>query len=266
MYLYMAHEHGDRYESFFISSNLKKMYHSGKLNYVIDKFPDVFRKNKFLGCGGDACCFEYDSNQVFKICGKHMDFFKAFGTNSAKKFKKIADQINFFLPINKIIYEDKYVFVYLQDKCTRADRKHTSKSLSFTILRFLIEMIESDIVIRPGMHNLGIHNATNSLIMFDYHAIFPIKWHHSSTTNRILKEVLTKYVTKYVCSSISSHNVNKYVEYAHEHQIDKFKHNKDIPVQLYTFLKYIFNHDTINKKQTLALIKDCMLSISHITN
>lgn len=252
----------DNYELFFTGRRLIKLFKNGMLDKIINKFSKSINSNNFLGCGGDAAGFiyYYDKTQVLKICTKNLKYFKFFMEHkynlSADIVMKYVKPVHSLLPINKILYEDENLFVYLQDHC---DTKLTINDLRLkhlhTLTKMLIDLVEHNLMVKTALHNLGF-DRNNKLIIFDYHGMIYLNWEHNKLSypkfnKRVLKNILKYSVFLYDYGDIKTSNIefdSKFVK--------KISNNKKLCKPLRTIIKYLCNNKKIEKTVLLRMLND----------
>jgi hypothetical protein len=144
-----------------------------------------------MGYGDDATCFRYNENEVVKICTKEIKYFKGFSDKNANDFKKLVDQLQpHLLPVNKILYEDEYVFVYTQPCCQKFNTHVMGKKELVEIINIERCMYNQGVMMSTSAHNLGVYN--NTVILFDYHDLRPI------TEIKIFQNKIIKHINRYI--------------------------------------------------------------------
>lgn len=243
----------------FKSKELLRLYKIGHLDNILDEFR--LNKKTFIGAGGDASAFTYDDEQVIKICSKKVPFFQKYDNNANDLMSLSHKYSNILLPINRILYEDEYIFIYLQYYCQRYDRKVTPEVINNLFFIAKTMLTSCDFITNLSSHNLGIYN--NHIVVFDYHALDYIHWNHKKVHSyewfRILIRHLFSSLAKYyqhpdrdslILSIRNKLNCSTYQLFSHCHSI---------PNSYLILLSYI----THNKKNLcldhlLSLIEDCL--------
>lgn len=180
-----------RYQKYFLNSHiLTNLLHENKLNPMLESFNQYLSDESFLGSGGDASGFIYkhDPSQVLKICTKRIRFFNSFETDDATDFLKLSRKIKYFVPINKILYEDDYIFVYLQPLCKPIKNSVTKNKMRIALLHATQCMIKNGIITKLSRHNLAIWK--DRIYVFDYHGLNKIKIKHEIVTDDWFRHVL----------------------------------------------------------------------------
>lgn len=242
----------------FTSKKLNSLYTKGKLNEIINKYKEVVNYDNFLGCGDDACGFEYDKNTVLKICSKKIGYFRETKNYNATHLMDFVKNIKCLLPIKKLLYEDKDFFVYLQNKCEMFDRKNITVRMVLHILRMLVILIQNNVIIKISPHNLGFFN--KYVIIFDYHGMKPIKILNNIIDDDLLKNILTKNLTRYILTIYNPEKKNQYLNLL-KNDVNKFNNtiinDKTIPKCLIKILNYFNQNHLFNKNDLIKLINNC---------
>jgi hypothetical protein len=170
----------------FNSKRLERLYEKGKLNDVFKHFPDQINLQTWIGSGSEAAAFYYN-HQVIKVCSKKIRFFEEAEHSSAQLFQDQVNQLKpFLVPINEILYENRHIVIYTQDRCqlltsifsykksiSDGDQSLITPYISLSFLQLIIFMFENNQLVSDiGAHNLGLLNG--QLVVFDYHGLHPI--------------------------------------------------------------------------------------------
>lgn len=213
----------DIYKKYFKKSEiLTKLLYDGYLSNVLELFGSNLTDKLFLGSGGDATGFIYksDETQVLKICTKKIRFFKSFETNNANDFMKLSRSIKYFVPINKILYDDPNVFVYIQPFCHPFKKSVNSGKMATALLKATNCMLKQGVMTKLSRHNLAMWK--NRVYVFDYHGLDKITLHDNTITSSWVKEVLIKNslyylvgLSKYdkICKILKKDGENEFYDY-----------------------------------------------------
>jgi hypothetical protein len=139
---------------------------SGKLKKPLKKLKNCDP----MGYGTQVYCYAKSSKYVLKLAPLSISSVVSMGTVEA--FKKKVDTLSeYFSPIKKIIYLDKYSFIYKQERCTHISLgKNNAKQLSEYVIDLCKFMLRNNAVVCDlGTHNIGLYKGHYKL--FDFHGI-----------------------------------------------------------------------------------------------
>jgi len=249
-----------KYQKYFSNSHiLTELLNENKLNRMIEIFDNCLVDIFFLGSGGDATGFIYkqDPTQVLKICTKRIRFFKGFDTYDATEFLRLSRKIKYFVPINKILYEDDYVFVYLQALCEPIKTTVTKNKMRTALLRATKCMIENGIMTKLSRHNLAIWK--DRIYVFDYHGLNKIKMKHDTITEEWFRNVLITN-SLYFLTNLPKYNKIKLAWKKNHNEKDFYEYIKDkeyIPKCYIKLVKCII-HDKIEINEINKYLDECI--------
>lgn len=169
-----------------------------KLENVMNLWGHIINDSNYIGHGDDATSFIYHKTQtdseVAKLCVKTVKYFKNFEEHSAQKFIDLSKRIggSILLPINDLLYEDQYVFLYTQPWCERFKSINMNEQQLKDICDIEYNLLLHNVYANISGHNLGIYH--DHVIIFDYHDISPLVVDCKHIT-KILKH-FSKYVNK----------------------------------------------------------------------
>jgi len=158
----------------FQCKDLDKLDEKGKLKHLFKKLHRQINEETWLGSGSEAAAFYYD-HEVIKVCPKRIRYFSEAGHSSADLFREQVNKLQpFLVPVKKILYEDKHVVAYTQEKCQLLkDEDYKSPYIVISFLQLIIFMFENNQLVSDiGIHNLGLLDG--QLVVFDYHGLHPI--------------------------------------------------------------------------------------------
>jgi hypothetical protein len=183
------------------SKYLQYLHESHKIRKVESKFEQYINKHNYLGHGTQVYCYQYDSNLVIKLAPKNIKFFLYY-KNPKTTINKLK---TFILRIDDIIYNDKYVILYTQPKCTKVE--HADAYFILNLILTLCCMINAQAVITDiGIHNWGYYK--NDIYLYDWHGMMSTEkkgWEHRVKVNMV------KYLQSYT-NVINTSNIYNYVD------------------------------------------------------
>ena len=141
---------------------LKELKRSGHLKKFTKKFEDKVNSHNFVGSGTQVECFKGSSGKLIKVCPKKIKFYQHWNDFETEINKMSC----FFMPVVKVIYEDEYIIVYVQNKCTPIDKFKDDPYVGLNIILLIIAMLKNNkIATDIGSNNIGIYE--NNIYMFD---------------------------------------------------------------------------------------------------
>jgi hypothetical protein len=153
-------------KNWFGSEHLLGLYKKGKLNKILKKFKIKSDKH-WIGTGSNATTFSFNDKEVLKICSKKIHYFEKHHDLMAKDFRRQVNTLKpFVVPINKILYEDKDIFIYTQNFCHPID--NWQKSYFIDLYQSMELMLKNNIFILDIVpDNVGHYDG--HLVIFDPH-------------------------------------------------------------------------------------------------
>jgi hypothetical protein len=156
-------------------------YNCGEMN-KLSVFLSEYPMGSHINTG--STCIVYnsiDGSNVIKVCTKTIEYFKHFKKTKSIDFQKIANETfkNYFAPIDKILYDDPYYFVYVQKKLKILDFSEINENVFNRIMDIIKNMFKNGIITPDVISsNFGWCGAgTDSLLLLDYHDIQPISYY-----------------------------------------------------------------------------------------
>lgn len=241
-------------------TKLNKLKKKGKLKKILKRFHDQINKDTFIGYGNDASAFKHNDSSILKICVKKIGYFND-NNRTAIDFKNDVDRLQpFLLPIEEIIYEDKYVFIYRQPLCETFKNVKMTHKMLYNIFNIEYYLLKNGFYTNTTSHNLGIFEG--NIIVFDYHDMNTINVkscsiHYNGWLNRLLKH-LSRYVFRFYLPN-KRKDYKLITEKYDKNIIDKY-YDK-LPKYFIKFLHYVSdNQHNINLYQLSSKIKECIIS------
>jgi len=176
---------------------MEKIFQSSKFDKTeklikILKSLNITEKD-FLGSGCTAVVFK-KNNQAIKVCRTDIRYFSNYRGN-AESFKTQINSLNgICLPINEILYQDSFFFIYSQDLCQPLRSKEITTEITIEFLELFRSMIRKKIMI-SGLSPFNLCFYQEKLVIFDYHGLHPLK---KLNSGRIARN-LVKYVSLVYC-------------------------------------------------------------------
>ena len=159
-----------------VPNKWKLSFKEGQMNAVIHFLSQIgVRKQDFMKSGSTCIVYNYGTGQVLKLCTKKIDYFHYY-QSSVDDFKNLIDkQFKYaLLPITKVLYEDQYYFVYIQEKIKILDFSQVNYEIFIKILEIIKKMFIENIITPDFISsNLGF-DSTGNLVMLDYHDFRPL--------------------------------------------------------------------------------------------
>lgn len=262
------------YKDLFHSKKLLELLDKGELIHVLDKFRHIICKENLIGAGGDASCFGYKGDKkVLKICLKRIGYFENYGfidnelgLTQVQQFQQHINSLkDFFVKIDKILYEDENVFVYTQKKCESLKKYRISPRIVISVIQMIQFMIKKNVLLTDiSPHNLGLLNG--KIKIFDYHGLQALKSGDGSLKKRKWCGRLLKNLTRYMTAIYAPEKNNKYMSYfdylnVNNQIINELENDGKLPNVYLKFMKYVCFKDEINVDTLFEYLQNCVLSI-----
>jgi len=250
----------------FNSPELASLYKKGELDRVLNRFHDEINTKTLVGSGGDASVFSCeDEDAVIKLCTKQIRYFKHFGKKgSAMGFQKHINSLDpFFVPVEKILYEDKNVFLYKQRKCGIITSKEITQQVVIDVFRLVQFMLINGILLTDlAPHNLGLLDG--QVVVFDYHGL-----HRLKKKGQIKREYwwkrIARNLTRFICGYLIPDKRKEYanlMQNCNQEAIRKLEREAGLPVSFALLIKYLESHrNKVNLDQVIDLIEDTITDI-----
>lgn len=255
---------------FIHSSRLLNCYKKGQLDPVLNKFNQIINNQTFLGAGDDVSTFLYNDNQVMKICTKKCRYFLTFTKNNKSlseglQFKEhINDLQPYFLPVLDILYEDKNILVYTQDRCKKIKKQQITREEVLSIFKMVKLMFEKNCIVTDiGPHNIGVYN--DQPCLFDYHSLQPI-FVNGHIANEVNLHRLGRNLTLYMAFINAPHKTKEYKELmknSKERSIKKIEKEDLLPYCQIQLSKYLMEEQNAKLNKIIALLDRCIYHLSH---
>lgn len=243
-------------------SKLNKLNKKGKLTEVIKKFENYINESKFLGFGNDATAFKYENNSIIKLCTKDIGYFRKYPKATTNDFFKLANSLHgYLLPIEEILYEDDYIFVYVQPFCQILDKLKITHKIFKRILAIEYILLLNNVATSTTTHNLAIYN--DNIIIFDYHDI----WHiDSQKKEKITKNLWwNKFIKHFIGHASLIYAPMHYLKYTNMtkklgiYVIEELKNDIKLSPFILELLEYIYtNRYCISKSTLLPYLDRCI--------
>lgn len=255
----------------FHSQRLLKLYQQGKLDDVLEKFSDEINEETFIAAGSDSSSFSYKKGQqVLKLCIKDIGYFKRYGTGlmgltESQQFKEhINSLMNFFVPIEEILYEDNNVFVYTQNHCQLLKKDKVSPRIVIGIFQMVQFMLKKNILATDiAPHNLGLLN--DNIVLFDYHGLHPLKRLDGRIKRHQWWGRLIRNLTRYMSYIYAPQKTAKYaqlMQYVDDNTIKKLRDDQLLPFTYLQLIEYLSINDTkVSIEKIFDLLQDCIITI-----
>ena len=161
-------------------------YKSGRMDDVVQFLTQKgIKREDYLKSGSTCIVFNYGPKHVLKLTTKGICYFRHFASSVNHFQDLISTQFNnHFLPVNEILYEDNYYFVYIQEKLRILDLPEIDEKIYIKILDIVKQMCISQIITPDIIScNLGFplnntsidvsKNKNTRLLLLDYHDLTP---------------------------------------------------------------------------------------------
>jgi len=252
----------------FNCEELAQYYKEGHLDDLLKRFDKEINSRTLIGAGNDASAFRYGTDQVLKLTTKNIKWFKHFGNGAsdAKEFQKHINSLKpYFAPIDKILYEDDRVFIYVQRKCQVIDKSHISSSEAIGMFKFVKFMIENDVLMTDlAPHNLGTING--QLVSFDFHGLGPLsngdgKFRKSGWWRRLARNLARFMAAVYVPKDMKKYG--EMFQNCTTKTIQKIKQDSNLPKSFGNLVEYM--SDNLDNAEVDTVVKLLAYCISDMT-
>ena len=249
------------------SKNLIILYKEGKLDRVLKRFKSEISEKNFIGAGTHVACFRYRSgHQVLKLCTKNIHYFTSFpllpsSRSHAQQFKNHINSLSPYLsPVNDILYEDEFVFIYTQAICRRFEIDKITPKMILKIFKTVNFLIENNLLLTDlAPNNFGFLG--NSLVLFDYHDLQPISEDGKQLKTSWWRGIM-KNLTRYVSALYAPEKSEKYerlMEDLDETVLEKFRKDHLLPSCFVKILQYILiDRNDVSEFTIYNLLNDCI--------
>ena len=253
----------------FHSKRLLQLYEEGKLDSVLRLFKKDITEENFIGGGGDASGFLYkEGKQILKLCMKQIGYFKRYGqggTNEAQQFQEHINSLSeYFVPVEKILYEDENVFVYTQNRCQLMKKERISPRIVIGVFQMVQFMLLKNILVTDlSPHNLGLLNGR--VVIFDYHGLHPLRRNDGRIKRRKWWVRLMRNLTRYLSYIYAPEKLNEYSALMDDYDdsvVEKLKFDRLLPSTYIELLLYVSINDTeVSVDILFKLLQNCIMSI-----
>ena len=151
---------------------------------LLEKPYNILKCYKYVGNGVQATTF-HDKNKhiVYKLVPMDIKYYNNFTKDTPNDMKKKIEKHKlYFLKINKIIYHNKYLFIYTQRYSKCININDSSQYVFLSIILLVLYLINNHIMcddISP--HNITMYK--ENVLMFDYHGL-----HKLNIKDNIIKD------------------------------------------------------------------------------
>jgi hypothetical protein len=229
----------------FTAVELSRLYKHGQLDKMLQQLNGIINPHNLIATATETSVFNYTKNgekYVAKVVPRNIRFFKHFGKHhSAEEFKKYINRLDpYFLPVKEILYEDKNIFVYSQEKCDIVESKRISKTVVIEVFHLIQFMLVNRIMLTDlAPHNLGI--VRHHVVVFDYHGL-----HRLMKDGEIYRDDwwrrLARNLTRFMTALIGAHKRAEYsalMQNCDDKVIKKMENDPEIPKIFSTMIRYM---------------------------
>lgn len=153
----------------FRSEHLLSLYKKGQLKKIMKIFN--IESKKWIGAGSQASTFMFNDQEVVKICSKKIPYFSENPKGTAVDFQKCINNLHpFFIPINKILYENEDLFIYTQDLCQSFGKDIWEPQATMNIFELVVMLLQNNLsIIDIAPRNIGLYKGHAAIL--DPHGI-----------------------------------------------------------------------------------------------
>ena len=239
----------------FKCPELSSLYQHGQMDTFLEKYRTLINSKTFLVSGGDVSVFKYQKDHVLKVAPKTLRFFKHFGKHrSGKDFKKYINRLSpYFIPVEEILYENEYFFVYQQQKCHLIESNRIDAKVVIDVFRLIQFMLVNDILLTDlAPHNMGLMKG--HVVVFDYHGL------HRLTEDGKIKRPdwwrrLARNLTRFICGFYCPKKraiYSQLMQDCDEKVIQKLSNEPEIPKCFVQLVEYMKTHQDQSKVEEVC--------------
>jgi len=224
---------------------LTYLYRCGSLDIVLRFMKSLIVEEALIEYNDNSSCFQFDNNQVVKLCTTDVKYFQKFHTTDASKFQQLSATMPYILlPINYVLYNDEHVFAYTQPTWGIFDVNSMDTKSFFEIIQMIRILLDNNVTTSISAHYLGTYSGR--VIITEYPNLRPLE------LNNDWRHEMSKQALKYI---------NIYYLHNNDHNYLKTLKNTHLPAYCHTFYHQL-NDASLSR---LDLINACDVFLNHLS-